>query len=581
MNASPLPHPIAARWARRLLGLPPLAWFALCGLASMLIYFVAFTRPYGLDEHGEKSRQNLATLSDLSTGAAVRYVLAYVGLFAVYWVGYRMAIRPLLKNPPRLRMGYAALILGFGLIFNGILLSIYPFDAADVYDYIMRGRMAAFYDLNPMQDIPADASDDPAYAYTAWRFVPSAYGPAWERIAEGTVRTTGDSINADVVAFKLVAMAGFAVTALFIGLTLHEIAPRRLLAGVYLFAWNPVMIVVTGGTAHNDMVMMACMLVGVYLMARRWYVASVGALMLGALVKFIPLAGIPIVGLVAFSRLDFARQWRFVLLAGLLCAALFIGLYAPYWHGLDTLPDSDRSEMFTGSVATLIRQELGPVLDDAARDAGARDTPNASRIVSGGALLLMAIFYVALLPRVYKSRDDLTPIHALTLIIFFYLLVASVWFLYWYVVWLIPLAVLLDNRPLRRLALLFSYLVTWEHLMYNFVTLRADGWTDVPWRDLGPVAVVMGGIYLSIAYVWLSHGLRGGTRTPLREELGARLRSAREDADLSLIDLADELAIPTDDLAAYERGDLPILLDVVEALSVRLDMELIYTMEGV
>ena len=544
----------------------------ICGLAMATIFYVAFAAPYSLDKHGHKPRQSLAHLSNLSTEAAVWYVLAFVGLFAIYWIGYRTAIRPIMQNPPAARLPYTILIVTLGLIFNGILVSMYPVDAADVYDYIMRGRMAAFYDLDPMQDIPAQASEDPVYGFVAWRFATSAYGPAWERIAEGAAHGSGDSVNGNVVAFKLVAVAGYAASTLFIGLTLREIAPRRVETGLYLFAWNPLVIFVTGGSAHNDAVMMAFMLLGIYLMVRRWYVASTGAMMLGFLVKFIPLVGLPVMGLVALSRLDGRARVRYVILAVTLCAALLIVFYGPYWHGFDTLPTDPQVNGFTGSAATVIRQELGPLLDDAARDAGWRDTPKASGLVSKVTLGLVALFFLWKLPRIYFSRDDLEAIRALTLIIFFYLLVASIWFQAWYVVWLIGLAALLDNRPLRRLALWFSYLVTWELLVYNFVTLRYDGWADVPWRDGGPVAVYMGGIYLSIVGVWVMRWLRTGTRTSFSMEIGAQIQQARENAGLTIIDLADELAIPTDDLQAYERGDLPIPLDIAQALARRLSV---------
>jgi hypothetical protein len=560
--------------ARRLLGMPPWAWFVICGLAMELIFYAAFTRPYNLDEHGHKPRQHLSALTELSTGAAVKYALAFMSLFALYWLGYRMAIRPIMQKlpSPRARMSYAALILTLGVIFNGILLPIYPFDATDVYDYVMHGRMAALYDLNPLQDSPVDAAEDPAYAFTGWRFSPSAYGPAWERIGEATVQVSGETINQDVVAFKLVAVIGYAVTALFIALTLREIAPRRIEAGLFLFAWNPLVIFVTGGNGHNDAVMMAFMMMGVYLMSKRWYAASTGAMMLGVLVKFIPLMGVPMVVLVAFSRLGKRERLRYMVLALGLCALLLVVFYGPYWHGMDTLPSQRRDDYFTGSVATVIRQELGPLLDDAPRDAGALETPKASGLVANGTLGLMAIFYAANLPRIYRARDDQQVIRILTLLMFFYLVVTSVWFQAWYALWLVALAVLLDNRPLRRLALFFSYLVTWEHIMYNFVTLRYDGWADIPWRDGGPVAVHMGGIYLSIAAVWVAHWLRSGTRTPLSAEIGARIQQAREDAGLTVIELADELAMPTDDLQAYERGDLSIPLDVAQQIMWRLSL---------
>jgi len=295
-------------------------------------------------------------------------------------------------------------------------------------------------------------------------------------------------------------------------------------------------------------------------------------MMMGALVKFIPLMGIPVVALVAFSRLDNRARLRYIILATGLCAWLAVICYGPYWHGTDTLPSGRRDDYFTGSVATIVRQELAPRIDDLPRSATALQTPNASRFVANVTLGLMAVFYAANLVRIYRARDDQQVIRILTVIMFFYLVVATVWFQAWYGLWLVALAALLDNRPLRRLALFFSYLVTWELIMYNFVTLRYDGWSPIPWRDGGPVAVHMGGIYVSMAAVWLTGWIRSGTRTPHSAQIGARIQQARADADLTVIQLADALAIPTDDLEAYERGDLSIPLNMAQEITSRLEI---------
>ena len=98
---------------------------------------------------------------------------------------------------------------------------MYPADAADVYDNIIRGRMAAIFGLNPLKDTPNQEKQDPFYQFSAWRNVPSAYGPVWEMVAQASVRAVNNSDrNANVVAFKLVGAIGYCITTLFIALAL-------------------------------------------------------------------------------------------------------------------------------------------------------------------------------------------------------------------------------------------------------------------------------------------------------------------------------------------------------------------------
>ena len=105
-------------------------------------------------------------------------------------------------------------------------------------------------------------------------------------------------------------------------------------------------------------------------------------------------------------------------------------------------------------------------------------------------------------------RDDRDPndelwraIRVSARILAVYLVVATTWFQAWYVAWLIALVAFLSDSPLRRWALAFSYLVTLEGIIYNFVSFRYDGPLPSPWVDAVPVAVYMGGALLFGLYL--------------------------------------------------------------------------------
>jgi hypothetical protein len=153
-----------------------------------------------------------------------------------------------------------------------------------------------------------------------------------------------------------------------------------------------------------------------------------------------------------------------------------------------------------------------------------------------------------------------------------YMLFAATWFQSWYALWVLGLAAFLDNTPLRRLVILFSYLVTWQSFMYNYVTLRPDGWAPIPWRDLLPVVMTMGISWAYIIYFWVSHWLREATRIPLAITTGNRLREAREALGLSIPELGDRLNLRSDDLRAYERGECSIPLNRAELIGEELHL---------
>ncbi len=558
-------QPASVRIIRAAVNIPTSVLLAVSGLLTTAIFYFAFTRRYTLAAYGRLPNQSTATLNNMAPEGALIYALSFLALFGLYWLVMRRLIHP----PTRVQW---LLIAGFAVVFNVALLPMYPADAADIYDYIIRGRMSAVYGLNPLHDVPNQVRNDPFYSLSAWHDVSSAYGPAWEAVASLTSRIVGDDYTANVVGFKLVAVLGYLLTALFIGLTLRELAPRRTILGVFLFAWNPFVVYLTGSGGHNDTLMTACMLFSVYCLARRWYAASTLGALLGALVKFIPIVMIPIIAVVALRELRGAARIRYVLVSAVAGALLLGGFFGPYWTGLETLSIERRGSMFTGSAATLLRQLLSPTYDGRLDESV--NTPHTNMLLQRVALALLGAFYLAQLIDVYESRDRFQPIRAVTAVLLFYLLVSCLWFQSWYVAWLIAFAALLDNNPTRRLVLYFSYTVTWQPILYNYLTLRPDGWAPIPWRDLVPITGVMGPIWGYVIWTWLADRWRRARRSPLALAVGQRLRDARESLQLSPSELADRLGLRTDDLVGYERGERPLPLDKAEALSRELRLPL-------
>ncbi len=471
---------------------PTWAWLALIVSAMAVIWAFAFGARYPLANYGNLPMQSLATLNHNSLESA----LLYVGAFVLLFILYVLAIG-LVRAGSR---GTGWVIVGGAIVMNGVMLPMHPMDAADIYDYIIRGRMTAFYGLNPMRDTPTQLNQDDTYSFVGYKDATSAYGPAWEVLAAITARFAGndpssqDNRNRAVLAFKLLACLGYALTLVGLRWVLLKVAPERVLVGMLIFAWNPLMIYFAGGTGHNDVWLAAALVFSIGCMVRRSYVAAIVLAVLGILIKFIPVLLLPILVIVIWRNLPWRERLRTYWIGGVLSAALIGVMYAPFWVGIGTLAIDRRAHMFTSSLGVLVRQSLEPLLGNDAR-----------AMVSIFALGSFGLFTVWQLWRLARTpqSDTQEVIRTLLRIILFYLLIAATWFQHWYLAWVIPLAVLLEPAPLVRLTLVFSYLVTWQPLLYNYVTLRYTGWLDPPWRDLIPVSVFMGGTYAYALAEWV------------------------------------------------------------------------------
>ena len=328
-----------------------------------------------------------------------------------------------------------------------MLLFVYPFDAADIFDYIMHGRIASVYGGNPFRDVAAQFSNGPFYPYAGWQKAPSYYGPAWEWIDVGVTYLTGDGIITNVLAFKAVVGVFLAACAWTIWAILRRVAPERTLAGVTFFVWNPVVLYVTFGNGHNDVVMVFCILLAILALVHRRFALTIVALVLGALFKFIPLLLVPTAGLIALRSLSGLRdRIRFIAISAGASIALVVAAYAPFWYGPRILDMTGRTRLFTASLPAFFYTWLRPVWGQ----------QQAAATVSTIALGLTALFVCWQSIRAWREPSWLGFSHAALNILLFYLLLTCAWFQQWYAVWPLAIAALLPPGPVVYLSMVLG-----------------------------------------------------------------------------------------------------------------------------
>jgi len=416
-------------------------FLAVCGAASLLLY-TAFLQ-FNLQQVADKPLQSLQLLLGNDKGAALTLMGVVVGLVLLYGAGYWAAQQLRGRTAWLLVIGWAA---GFAVV----LLFMYPFAAADIWDYIMHARIFGVYGGNPFVDTVANYPKDPFYDYAFWKDLASTYGPAWVLLTSLAARLAGDGIIANVILFKLIPgiflFASFGVIALI----LKQNAPERALPAVYLLAWNPMVLFETFGNGHNDMSMVFFVLLAALFLVRKQHVLSILALILGALFKFIPLMLLPAAGLICLRDLDgWKARLRLVAVSALLSAAVITAVYAPFWHGWETLTVLGRSDLFRSSISAVLYTSLGKVFDKAAL--------SHALVLAVNLLLLIMIAWSSW--RAYKDKTWLSFPTAAVCILLFYLLVSCTWMMVWYPIWPLALAVLLPPGALQGLAVFFSLTV--------------------------------------------------------------------------------------------------------------------------
>jgi hypothetical protein len=411
------------------------------GLASFLIYWLLLVRPVSL--LALYGRGRIDNTYSFWAKPAFRHQmwLVFGAQSLLYWLGWQAARRA------RGKAAWLA-VAGMAAACGAALLFVYPFDAADIFDNIMHGRILGVYAANPFWQTGANFSHDPFYRYMAWKATPSAYGPLWEVLAGGVARLAGDGVIANILAFKLLAGAFLAGSGVLAALILRKAAPQRALPGFYFLACNPLALYETLGNGHNDAVVVFWILAAALALAYRRYTLAALSLIGGTLFKFIPLLLLPAALAVAWQELGGRRErLRFLLLAGAAGLALAVAAYAPFWHGLATLNIEGRMHLLSSSPPAVVFRALQ-------RQLGFERAANLVSKAAAGLTLLAALWAARSAWRsVGQAGSWLGFAQVGCDLLLFYLLAVCLWLQQWYFLWPLGLAALLGSgRRLQAVA---------------------------------------------------------------------------------------------------------------------------------
>jgi hypothetical protein len=307
----------------------------------------------------------------------------------------------------------------------------------DVYSYLDYARLGVVHGLDPYTYPPLAAPGDPAFADVTWTETTSAYGPLFTLATYPLAWLPVGLAIAVLKATAALSVVGLAAVTARIA-AWRGVDPLRAAAFVAL---NPLVLVHVVGGAHNDglTMLLAMLAVAAILSARE--VAGGGALLAAVAVKAVaafavPFAVIATLGAGGGGRPRSAPFGR--LLTGALAAAAAIGVASYLAFGWDWLHAFELAGENQGrtsymSIPLAVARLTG--LD-----------PDAIRLL---ALVLFLTLVLELLLWTYRGFDWIRAA-AWTAA---GLLLATAWLLPWYLVWLLPLAAISRDRPLRLLAL--------------------------------------------------------------------------------------------------------------------------------
>jgi hypothetical protein len=336
--------------------------------------------------------------------------------------------------PSRRRLALLLLVALHAIVFVGpILLS------TDVFSYIAYARMGVVHGINPYVHGPAAIAHDPIYRWVgiSWRRVATAYGPLYTLLSYPLAPL---GVVGALWAMKLEALLASAGT---LALTWRCARARGLdpVWAIVAVGANPLYVIYALGGAHNDLIMLAAMMlaVSVSLLGRsssRNDALAGAAVIAGALVKATMAALLP------FMILSKRRLGPVLGALAALAIGLLIGFLAFGIHGIDVVAALNRDAAFVSTDS--FPNEIAHLFGKPGVFPVDHDLLKAS----------LVLIVVHLMWRTWRGYDWIAASGWTLLAIS----VTSTWLLAWYILWPLPLAVISRDRRLLAATLVVQAL---------------------------------------------------------------------------------------------------------------------------
>ena len=301
--------------------------------------------------------------------------------------------------------------------------------STDVFSYIAYARMGVLHGLNPYLHGPLAIRHDPVFRYVGhdWWKVATAYGPLYTLLSYPLALL---GVLGALWGMKLAALLASAGTLVLIWRCARarglDPATALLLVGA-----NPLYVIYGLGGAHNDLLMMLAMMAAVSLMlvpspSGRREAGAAATIVAGGLIKATVAALLPFM-IVSRRRLAPIIGALAVAALGAIVSYLIFGV-----HGVDLISALNRDASFVSSDS--FANELAHLL-------GKPGVFPVDHALLKAALVLIVVH---LLWRTWRGYDWIAASGWALLAIS----VTSTWLLAWYILWPLPLAVVVRDRRL-------------------------------------------------------------------------------------------------------------------------------------
>ncbi len=210
----------------------------------------------------------------------------------------------------------------------------------DLFNYIFDAKIITYYHQSPYLHKALDYPGDPMLSFMHWTHRIYPYGPIWLLLTVPLSYFGFKIFLLTFFLFKFLMAISFVGTVFFIDKILKKISPQYELFGVIFFAFNPLVIIESLVSAHNDIVMMFLAILSLYLFMSNKYIRSLILLILSIGIKFATALIIPVLVFWYLFRKHSWEKITFLIIAVMIAAIVAVSLRTNFqpWYLLYALP---------------------------------------------------------------------------------------------------------------------------------------------------------------------------------------------------------------------------------------------------
>lgn len=238
---------------------------------------------------------NLVYLKNLYTGFALErrpiITLVYTLFIIIFFILYIFLLRLIQKKNLELK----TLKFVIGITFLILLFSFPSMLSYDIFNYMTTAKVAFHYRENPYIVMPIEFIGEPYLFFTRAANKIALYGPSWITMTAIPHFFGFGNFILTLFSFKIF------ISLFYLGSTILIFRFSKSLLSVSLFALNPLILIETLISSHNDIAMIFFTLLSFWLLSKKRIAFSLLAILLSILIKYATVFLVPIYLYVLFK----------------------------------------------------------------------------------------------------------------------------------------------------------------------------------------------------------------------------------------------------------------------------------------